>query len=101
MEIVCEFVHPLHLLLSAHLEPGVHIDAQILELLLQAQLGPFVRIVPFWAGWMLLAILGRHSGSGPLNSLACKTRVKRITSVLSTIESAIPHKSSFIIRVHI
>ena len=52
LEVVGQVVHALHLLLSVHLEPLFDIDSQVLALLLEAHLGPFISIVSLWAGWM-------------------------------------------------
>lgn len=96
MEIVGKLVHPLHLLLPAHLEPLAHIDSQILQLLLQTQLGPFSRVIAFWARWVIGA---RHDSLAASSALRSKSRVKRSASILATIDGTIVVKHFLIARV--
>lgn len=96
MEIVGKLVHPLHLLLPTHLEPLAHFDSQILQLLLQTQLGPFSRVIAFWARWVVGA---RHDSLATSSALRSKSGVKGGASVLTTIDGAIVVPHPFIARV--
>lgn len=57
MEVLCQVVHALHLLLSVHLEPLFHVDTQMRTLLSERHFRPLFRVETVWTRWMSCAFV--------------------------------------------
>lgn len=76
-------VHPLQLLLSRHLEPLLHVDAQEFALFFQRHLRPLLRVLAFRARWM--ANLRCHF---PFSTSFCARSVQKVGSATLGVNRA-------------